>query len=375
MLQPAPDQRPGRLLDGQFLIDMKKKIIFIDIPGAGGDSVNQFFAEIVDPKRCVINFEKNSLWSTEEEKVKISADCDYFSGHVSYADLKDNLYLNDVNVFAFLRDPREQIIDYLEFIRSLSDPSLEGTLDKYPECIKRLSRKLFLVDFSNQDCVSSFIKNLDSEEFSVLDNPQTRYLRSCKNNKNVDSEDVLDAVKTLKSLNAFGLFGRMTSDLKLISNLFGIEQIGYFQAKEMNSSKKLLPDAFNPFICFDLNLYKLALRIKGDSLLNGLNLDCIVDDFSLSLDKVKKDSLHGWIKTKSNKQIEFPVSVFVNGDYVGDFLSNHYRWDLKEKFGLNCAFNFFVKSDLVVKSGDYISFVNSESGFVLREIKASSIAS
>lgn len=354
---------------------MKKKIIFIDIPGAGGDSVNQFLAEIVDPKRCVINFEKNSLWSTEEEKVKISADYDYFSGHVSYADLRTNLYLNDVNVFAFLRDPREQIIDYLEFIRSLSDPSLEGTLDKYPECIKRLSRKLTLVDFSNQDCVSSFVKNLDPEEFSVLDNPQTRYLRSCKNNNNIDSEDVLDAVKTLKNLSAFGLFGRMTSDLKLILNLFGVEQLDYSWPKGVTSPKKTSSNALDVFISFDLDLYKAALKFKGDSLLSGLNLDCIVDNFSLSLDKVKKDSLHGWIKTKSNKQIEFPVSVFVNSNYVGDFLPNHYRWDLKEKFGLDCAFNFFMESDFFIKSGDYISFVNAESGFILKEIKASSIIS
>lgn len=369
MLQPAPDQRPRGFFDRKFLIDMKKKIIFIDIPGAGGDSVNQFFAEIVDPKRCVINFEKNSLWSTEEEKVKISADYDYFSGHVSYADLRTNLYLNDVNVFAFLRDPREQIIDYLEFIRSLSDPSLEGTLDKYPECIKKLSRKLSLVDFSNQDCVSSFVKNLDPEEFSVLDNPQTRYLRSCKNNKNVDSEDVLDAVKTLKSLSAFGLFGRMTSDLKLISNLFGVEQVDYFCIKELTSVKETSSDNLDLFISFDLELYKVALRIKGDELLNNLDLDYVCDDFNLSLDKITKKSIHGWIKTKSNKQFDYSISVFVNGDYAGDFFANGYRKDLKEKFGIDCAFNFFIKNGLIIKGGDWVSFVSSDFGFVIKEIR------
>lgn len=375
MLQPAPDQRPGRFLDRQFLIDMNKKIIFIDIPGTGGDLVNGFFTDIFDSNQCVVHFEKDPLWSTKEGRSKILSDFDYLSGCISYSELKIASDLSKFNIFTFLRDPREQIIDYLNFIRSLSGSGSESNLERYPECIKRLSAKLSLVNFSDQDSVDCFVKSLDSEEFSVLDNPQTRYLRSCQSNKSVDFEDVLDAVKTLKSLSAFGLFGRMTSDLKLISNLFGVEQIGYFQAKEMNSNKKLLLDAFDPFISFDSNLYEFALRIKGDSLLNGLNLDYIVDDFSLSLDKIKENSLHGWIKTKSNKRIEFPVSVFVNGDYVGDFLSNYYRWDLKEKFGLDCAFNFFVESNFLIKSGDYISFVNSESGFILKEIKASSIVS
>lgn len=369
MLQPAPDQRPGRFLDRQSLIDMNKKIIFIDIPGTGGDLVNEFFTDIFDSNQCVVHFEKDPLWSTKEGKSKILSDFDYLSGCISYSQLKIASDLSNFNIFTFLRDPREQIIDYLNFIRSLSGSGSESNLERYPECIKRLSAKLSLVNFSDQDSVDCFVKSLDSEEFSVLDNPQTRYLRSCQSNKSVDFEDVLDAVKTLKSLSAFGLFGRMTSDLKLISNLFGVEQVNYSWPKGVTLAKKTSSNALDVFISFDLNLYKVALKAKGNELLDNLNLDYVCDDFILSVDKVTKKSIHGWMKIKNNIQFDCPVSVFVNGDYAGDFLANGHRKDLKRKFGIDCAFDFFIKNSLTIGSGDWVSFVSSEFGFVIKEIK------
>lgn len=342
---------------------MKKKYLFVHIAKAAGSSVNKFFMDALGRERCAVHLESNPQWQTEEGRAEILAKHDYLSGHLVYWDFKSKVDLSQFNVFTFLRDPREHVISHLAWIRHIADPGQEKRFDAHPKYIQHLAKKLSQVDFLDGQSVSSFVDNLTPVEFALLDNPQTRYLRSGRNRGAVNADDVSDAAQALQEIDAFGLVDRMDSDLLLIAGLGGIgaDRAGLkenvlTEKYGMSIKNPDFLDAIRSLICFDIDTYKNATLLKIDE-----------ESFIFRLDRLQPELIAGWIKTKSNKLPKESFDVFVNDVCVGNFLSDKPRPDLILKFGLSCAFNFKFDNNIFLKNADVLKIVGSESKKLLIE--------
>ncbi|WP_145995418.1 hypothetical protein [Macromonas bipunctata] len=353
---------------------MKKKYLFVHIAKAAGSSVNKFFMDALGRERCAVHLESNPQWQTEEGRAKILAKHDYLSGHLVYWDFKSKVDLSQFNVFTFLRDPREHVISHLAWIRHIADPGQEKRFDAHPEYIQRLAKKLSQVDFLDRQSVSSFVDNLTPVELALLDNPQTRYLRSGRNRGAVNADDVSDAVQALQEIDAFGLVDRINSDLDHVAKLGGVAA-NIFSLKENVLTEKYgmslqdagLFNALNQLIRFDLALYEKAIGLKSAEIVEKTLLNNKNQDFVYRLDKLHSDIVAGWIKTASNQPTSDFFDVLVNGLYVGQVCPNKSRPDLIMAFGFGCAFNHKFKKDVVLKDGDLLSFVNARTHVVLFE--------
>lgn len=353
---------------------MKKKYLFVHIAKAAGSSVNKFFMDALGRERCAVHLESNPQWQTEEGRAEILAKHDYLSGHLVYWDFKSKVDLSQFNVFTFLRDPREHVISHLAWIRHIADPGQEKRFDAHPEYIQHLAKKLSQVDFLDRQSVSSFVDNLTPVEFALLDNPQTRYLRSGRNRGAVNTDDVFDAVQILREIDVFGLVDRINSDLEQVAKLGGVAA-NSFSLKENVQTEKYgmslqnseLFNALNRLIRSDLALYEKAIDLKSAEIVEKTYLSNRSQDFVYRLDKLRSDIVAGWIKTASNQPTSDFFDVLVNGFYVGQVCPNKSRPDLIAAFGFGCAFNHKFKGNIALKNGDCLSFVNARTHAVLFE--------
>lgn len=356
---------------------MKKKYIFICLDRSSEDLINKFFADIVGSERCAIHLESDSRWKNSESWIEILEKHDYISGNFGFWDLQSKVDVNKFNVFTFLYDPREYVVSHLTWILHLADSVQEENSFAYPECIRRLSKKLSSVNFLLEKDVIDFFENLTQEELSFLDNPQTRHLRSGKNQGLVNIDDVSDAVQALEGITDFGLIDRLGLDLELIvgSEEFCLTQSVskeniFFQNCETDLINNNLFFALNKFIKFDLILYDYAIKLKSKRIIESLDVDLDSSEYVISVDRISEKSIHGWIKLAGNRLVNNYIDVFVNCCYVGQLLPNKARPDLLKAFGLNCGFNFYLKHDKFIKNGDVISMVDSKSRKIIKEVSA-----
>lgn len=355
---------------------MKKKYLFVHIAKAAGSSVNKFFMDALGHERCAVHLESNPQWKTEEGRAEILMKHDYLSGHLELWNFRSKVNLDQFNVFTFLRDPREHVVSHLAWIRHLADPGQEKRFLEHPKYIQKLSKKLSLVNFSDKENILDFVENLTQEELSLLDNPQTRYLRSGRNCGPVSVNDVSDAVRYLKSMNAFGLVDRLSSDLEFIADLEGFcvtESVPKENIASQKYGMSLKDDdlffALDKIIKFDIILYECAIQLKGRYIIESLDFSLDADEYIFNLDRISDRSIHGWVRLVGNKLVDSYFDVFVNCCYVGQFLANKNRPDLAKAFGLSCGFDFFLRRDKFIKNGDIVSIVDSKSKKIVKEVK------
>ncbi|MDD2223447.1 MAG: hypothetical protein PHF42_08425 [Pseudomonas sp.] len=352
---------------------MKKKYLFVHIAKAAGSSVNKFFMDALGREHCAVHLESNPQWQTEEGRAEILAKHDYLSGHLVYWDFKSKIDLSQFNVFTFLRDPREHVISHLAWIRHIADPGQERRFHAHPEYIQRLAKKLSQVDFLDRQSVSSFVESLTPVEFALLDNPQTRYLRSGRNRGAVNADDVSNAVQTLKSMDAFGLVDRVDSDLAIVAGLrdinfksLSLKENVLTEKYGMSIHDQDLFDVLRKLICFDVLLYGESRKIKGSYIIENARKG---ENFTYRLDKLESNLVAGWIKTSSNQPIPDSLDIILNGVYVGQVYANKPRPDLVLAFGFGCAFNKKFKNEISLKNGDSLSFINSKTYSVVFDKK------
>lgn len=342
---------------------MKNKILFVHIPKAAGSSVNKFFADYIGLDNCAFHLESNKDWLSQEGRSRISSSKRYISGHFPYWDFQSKLNLSEYFVFSFMRNPLEHVISHLSWIRRLADPSEKIRFNAHPEYIKNLALKMKDVNFESGVQIEKFLDELNHHEFSLLDNVQTRYLRSNNNRGSVNINDVQAAEINIKLMDDFGLVDDMSDDLERISGKLKMNTFLESVPKEnflnqrygMSINNQIFVEKVNKLIKFDQILFE---SIEKEKIKN--------QKIVARIDRVNQDVIAGWARFEDLKRC-VNLSIFVNNIRLGNVLANLFRSDLDVKFKKNCAFIFKIPEGFKISGETKVTLASAVSGDFIAE--------
>lgn len=236
----------------------QQPLLYVHIAKTAGSTVNKVLMECFGAKNSLVHVESNSDW---KQRVK-DKNIDFLSGHIPYAAFLKQSELTCYKKAITFREPYAHVISHLSWIRALALPENKKKYDAPPEYIQLLSAKLASFDLSSPEQITAFIQSFTPVEFKLLDNTQTRYIRTNLNKERVDDLDVKQALQNLSNFEFVGtdadiggLLSRIAADYgfecktedrreNVLNNKFGLD---------INNQK--VNDALLPLVKFDLKLY------------------------------------------------------------------------------------------------------------------------
>ena len=233
-------------------------LLYVHIPKTAGSSINKYLQGVFTPARSLIHAESKPNWL---EKVN-NSEVDFLSGHIPYVNFVKKIKLEKYKKVISFREPLSHVGSHLAWVRALALQGNKDRYDRHPVYIQKLSDKLSQFDFSDPQSISQMIEALNTAEFRLFDNTQTRYIRSDILKPRVDHDDFLSAVENLKSFDYIGC-DDISPMLEAIAHEYNIKFEHDNKRENVNNDKFGL-DIFDhetqrslsPLIKYDLLLYK-----------------------------------------------------------------------------------------------------------------------
>jgi len=228
-------------------------ILFVHIAKTAGSSVNNYLKDNISGS-SYLHVESSPDWNSIH-----FSDEHYISGHLTYREFKNRLDTSCYLKLVTLRNPIDHLISHLSWIRKISDDA--DRFEAHPTYIQTLSLKLKDTDLSIPEQLHKTICSFTTQEFALLDNTQTRYLREKTGSHAVKAEDVLSAIENLQTFDVVGCSEKLDDFLAEVSRLKGWDfsgsspQENRLSSKFGLSSKSELAEVLNPLIHYDIKLY------------------------------------------------------------------------------------------------------------------------
>jgi len=175
------------------------KFFFLHIPKTAGTFFNRFLSNQCNS--FVDHIEIKNLSKDELDAF------DGFSGHIPYPRAKKEYILSKRKIITILRNPIEQVISHITFIRELAEPSEKERLYSHSKGIQEIALKLKETNLSNSDDIKKFIKWLEDKNYLIFHDCQTRYLGGGAGE--IKPAILNNALKNLKEIEYVGLTERL----------------------------------------------------------------------------------------------------------------------------------------------------------------------
>jgi hypothetical protein len=182
-----------------------QKLFFMHIAKAGGSSVNAYFSRQFAPDQARQHLESAPAWSSDPRSLERH---DFLSGHVNSVAIDRHLSLDDFRRVTVLREPLEQLISHLAWIRRLAAPGEEERYEAHPPYVQAFADKLAMTDFSDPRALEALVDGLTREERGLVDNCQCRYLTDTVPDR-VQAEHVPAAIERLGWFHHVGFVDRL----------------------------------------------------------------------------------------------------------------------------------------------------------------------
>jgi len=195
------------------------KYFFLHIPKTGGSFFNGFLAK--NFKDFVDHIESKIDLNNENDLKKLKK-INAFSGHIIYP-LFRNKFKENISYITILRNPIEQIISHITYVRELGEKSEKNRLEKHSEVIKKIVFKLKTVDLSSPNEIKQLIKWLEDNKIWLFHDCQTRYLgggmgaiKPINLNMALENLEKIDYVGITERLKEFMILLALKEKFKLI---------------------------------------------------------------------------------------------------------------------------------------------------------------
>ena len=199
----------------------KNKIFFLHIPKAGGTSLNEMLALNFQESKTKFHIEIDRVHKYENINVK---DLRFLSGHVRLHEIIKWITLNDFLRITILRDPFNQLISHINWLKYISDDPKGSFFLNHPEPIQEISLKIREINFSNTSEIENFIKRLSSLGNQLFNNCQTRYLLNATPPNLIQKTHSQMAIKSLRFFDIIGTVENYDSFLNNVSRRMGWEK-------------------------------------------------------------------------------------------------------------------------------------------------------
>lgn len=239
-----------------------KKLFFMHIAKTGGSTINRLIERTADRGEYVLHFEGISDWNKIRNKRILS-------GHVSLPRFADVFPANEYIKYVLLRNPLDQLVSHLNWVRQLSEKGNEKFSMGHPEVVRRISRRLTELDFSSPSQMARFARNLNVAERGLFDNCQSRYFVRGPAGSYCSSKECDQALVRLREFQVVGLTENLESSVNYLFSMTGmstgtIESIRENRGRFDYGFDKDNPDlrtAVEPLIVYDKILYREAQQL------------------------------------------------------------------------------------------------------------------
>ena len=236
----------------------KIPLLYIHIAKTAGSTVNKVLRECFGAENSLVHAESIPDWPVQVKENKI----DFLSGHIPYQAFIKVKELQCYKKAITFREPYSHVISHLSWIRALSLEENKTRYKAHPEYIKKLSDKLASYDLSCPTQISDAIKSFNSLEHRLLDNTQTRYIRTNLAKESVTEVDLLNSIENLKDFDFVGTDNNIGGFLKEIATDYEVDyEVEDRRENVLNIKFGLdinnheIKEALLPLVKFDLQLY------------------------------------------------------------------------------------------------------------------------
>lgn len=150
-----------------------QRLFFMHIAKAGGSSVNAYFSSQFASDEARRHLESDPAWPDDPK----SLEARYFlSGHINSVAIDRSLELEGFRRVTVLREPLEQLLSHLAWIRRLASPGEEYRYEAHPPYVQAFADKLAATDLADPQALEALASGLTHQERGLVDNCQCRYL-------------------------------------------------------------------------------------------------------------------------------------------------------------------------------------------------------
>ena len=247
------------LIDKVLSFMSKPPLLYVHIAKTAGSTVNKVLTELFSSTNSIIHAESNADWKNRVSEGTV----DFLSGHIPY---KAFLQLDELKHYKksiTFREPYSHVISHISWIRALALSENKVRYNEHPDYIQKLSDKLASFDLSKPSEISKVILSFAPLEHRLLDNTQTRYIRTDLVKAVVDEHDLVDARNNLKYFDYIGNDNNIGGFLEKIARDYQFTYQPEDRRENVLATKFGLDidnveikKALLPLVKFDLELYK-----------------------------------------------------------------------------------------------------------------------
>jgi len=191
--------------------DEKKRLFFMHIPKTAGSSTNDYMSSQCAHGQFKDHIEHllNDPDTTEDMFSKLL----YISGHVRLGNERLQRLLQSFSfcTATLLREPTEQLLSHLSWVKRLGLPEYRKDFEDHPPNIQKIAKRLNAVKFED------FAASMTIHERNLFDNNQTRYL--CGFSRRLEDKHVQQALRNLEGFDVVGVNENYPAFLKALSRL------------------------------------------------------------------------------------------------------------------------------------------------------------
>ena len=227
------------------------RIYFHHIPKTAGTAFSQIFRKIVSADNFFEHMESRrellpKIWKNSEGF--------FVSGHLAYESVETLISQNDVFSITVLRNPVEQLISHIKWVKAYGAPDQEKKRASIEPQIAKLSIKLWNTSLNDVGALNTLF---DCHIARMLfDNLQVRYLCP-KTNMSITSHQTNASIINAKSFDFVFVLEDMDKAIKYLNRMFS----GNFAVDQINTSPiDEAVDMSDPKIA---EFYKLSVRFDA----------------------------------------------------------------------------------------------------------------
>lgn len=240
----------------------KDKIFFMHIPKTAGSSLNKMLAS---------NFKKrNTQFHIETDRRNNYKNIDLtnlemISGHIPLYDIINNLNLNNFLRITVLRNPYEQLISHINWLRFVGSKPNGKFFKAHTEPIREIALKIKEISFTNTIEVEQFITQMPPIGNRLFNNYQTRFLLN-KKKPTIDKGSAQEAIKTLHYFDLIGTVENLDIFMKKIQGKMNwgkdkkiIKSNALNNKYKLDKNSEKLKNILNPLFQEDQIIYDYVL--------------------------------------------------------------------------------------------------------------------
>lgn len=240
---------------------VRKKLFFLHIPKNAGSFINRVATSVCS--RVQLHIE--SARADGFEGVD-TCNSDFISGHIRLEEARLYLDLCDFAKVVVLRNPVDQLISHLNWVRRLSFETDGPLFASRPREVQELAVFLGSIDFSRKCDVERLVRDLSPHGHHLFNNCQTRYLSLASDRIRYGADDATAAIDGLGSFDLVGVVERLDLFVPRLQELMGWTTIQIRErvnATERNfriEDRKHFEDVVTPLVESDRIVYDYVMK-------------------------------------------------------------------------------------------------------------------